>query len=56
MRSDIFYHANRAISEDEFRRAVKRIRERKERERAAARAENANGDGVPPVATPREQK
>jgi hypothetical protein len=56
MRSDILYHANRSVSEDEFRRAVKRIRERKERERAAARAENANGDGAPPVATPREQQ
>jgi hypothetical protein len=55
-RSDILYHAHRAVSEDEFRRAVRRIRERKDRERAAARAENANGDGPPPVATPREQQ
>jgi hypothetical protein len=51
-RGDILYHANRSISEDEFRRAVKRIRERKDRERAAARAENANGDGHQPAATP----
>jgi hypothetical protein len=51
-RSDILYHANRAATEDEFRRAVKRIRERKDRERAAARAENVSGDGPQPVATP----
>ena len=50
--ADIAYHANRSISEDEFRRAVKRIRERKDRERAATRAENASGDGNQPVATP----
>ncbi|MFN2564792.1 MAG: hypothetical protein ABR499_07270 [Gemmatimonadaceae bacterium] len=51
-RADIAYHANRAVSEDEFRRAVKRIRERKDRERAAAKATNASGDGPQPVATP----
>jgi hypothetical protein len=50
-RADIQYHANRAVSEDEFRRAVKRIRERKDRERAAAKADKANGDGPQPVAT-----
>jgi hypothetical protein len=51
-RGDILYHANRAASEDEFRRAVKRIRERKDRERAAEKADKANGDGPQPVATP----
>jgi hypothetical protein len=51
-RGDILYHANRAVSEDEFRRAVKRIRERKDRERAAEKGEKANGDGPQPVATP----
>lgn len=51
-RGDILYHANRAASEDEFRRAVKRIRERKDRERAAEKVEKANGDGPQPVATP----
>jgi hypothetical protein len=51
-RGDIMYHSNRAASEDEFRRAVKRIRERKDRERAADRVEKANGDGPQPVATP----
>jgi hypothetical protein len=33
IRQDIQYHAQRAITEDEFRASVKRIRERKERER-----------------------
>jgi hypothetical protein len=51
-RGDILYHAQRATSEDEFRRAVKRIRERKDRERAADRVERANGDEPKPVATP----
>jgi hypothetical protein len=51
-RGDIMYQANRAVSEDEFRRAVKRIRERKDRERAAEKGEKANGDGPQPVATP----
>jgi hypothetical protein len=51
-RGDILYHANRAASEDEFRRAVKRIRERKDRERAADKVEKANGDGPQPAATP----
>ncbi len=52
--SDIAYHANRAIGEDEFRRAVKRIRERKDRERATEKAERekANGDGPQPAAIP----
>lgn len=34
MNADISYHARRAVSEDEFRRAVRNLRERKERERA----------------------
>ena len=33
MRADIQYHAQRAMNEEEFRRAVKSLRERKERER-----------------------
>lgn len=33
IRQDILYHAQRTITEDEFRASVKRIRERKERER-----------------------
>jgi hypothetical protein len=51
-RADIHYHANRAVSEDEFRRAIKRIRERKDRERAAEKADKANGGGPQPAATP----
>jgi hypothetical protein len=54
---DIMYHANRAASDDEFRRAVKRIRERKDRERAADRGTKANGDGPQPAAIPgKDQK
>ena len=34
MNADISYHARRAVSEDEFRRAVRNLRVRKERERA----------------------
>jgi hypothetical protein len=34
MNADISYHARRATSEDEFRRAVRNLRERKQRERA----------------------
>lgn len=37
VRWDIDFHAQRAITEDEFRRSVKRIRERVERERAEKR-------------------
>ena len=33
MREDIQYHARRSMNEDEFRKAVQRIRERKDRER-----------------------
>lgn len=53
---DIAFHANRAVSDDEFRRAVKRIRERKDRERAAERAAKAN-DGEPqPAVIPGKQQ
>jgi hypothetical protein len=53
-RADIQYHSNRAIGDDEFRRAIKRIRERKDRERAAEKAEKekANGDRPQPAAIP----
>jgi hypothetical protein len=37
MNRDISYHAQRAITEDEFRRNVRNLRERKERERAEQR-------------------
>lgn len=36
MRADIQYHAQAAMNEEEFRKAVKAIRDRKERERRAA--------------------
>ena len=42
IRWDINYHAQRAITEDEFKASVKRIRQRVEREREAAR-QAANG-------------
>ncbi|MFL5576200.1 MAG: hypothetical protein ACJ79S_09575 [Gemmatimonadaceae bacterium] len=46
MRADIQFQAQRAMNEEEFRDAVKAIRERKERERAAARqAETVAGKG-----------
>ena len=51
-RGDLTHHANRAASEDEFRRAVQRIRERKDRERAQTKAGKASGDAPQPVATP----
>lgn len=37
MRADILYHANARMNEAEFRKAVKAIRDRKERERNASR-------------------
>lgn len=46
MRADIQYHAQSAMTEDEFRKAVKRIRERKERERKEA------AKGSKPIAMP----
>ena len=54
---DIAFHANRAVSDDEFRRAVKRIRERKDRERAAERGTKANdGEPQPAVIPGRDQR
>jgi hypothetical protein len=48
IRSDILFQANRAMSEDDFRKAVQRIRERKERERK----EQHERDAREPIATP----
>ena len=54
MREDIQYHAQRAMNEDEFRKAVQRIRERKDRERREQReregsgAETIAGEGARP--------
>ena len=51
MREDIRYHAQRSMNEDEFRKAVQRIRERKDRERRERRQEGgetiAAEDGAP---------
>lgn len=45
MHAEIQEHAQRALNEDEFRAAVKRIRERKDREREAERARLAERSG-----------
>lgn len=50
-RQDILFQAARAVNEDEFRQAVKRIRERKERERRQALADRSRSEGDAP-ATP----
>jgi hypothetical protein len=47
MSADIHYQAERAITEDEFKAAVKRIRDRKERERREAEAQKTNAQVVP---------
>lgn len=60
MKADIDYHAQRAISEDEFRRNVRNLRERKERERAgretgqAAEKETERQENAP--AAPRNDR
>lgn len=43
MNSDIVWHARQAINEADFMKAVRSIRERKERERAAALAASSSG-------------
>jgi hypothetical protein len=52
MNSDIAYHARRAVSEDEFRRAVRNLRQRKERERAEQQAGNEKERQASPAAPP----
>jgi hypothetical protein len=55
IRADLLQHANREMSEDEFKQAVKAIRQRKDRERAARRAvARAQGEGAetPASSTP----
>ena len=47
VREDIMLHANREISEDDFRKQVRQIRERKERERASRTTAKA-GTGTQP--------
>jgi hypothetical protein len=47
VRQDILYHAQKAQSEDDFRKAVKRIRERKERERKEQQEAKKNPPPIP---------
>lgn len=49
IRRDVLENAQRAISEDEFRAAVKRIRERKDREKRDQAAAAAKGGKAPPI-------
>lgn len=52
MREDIWYHAQAAMNEEEFRRAVRAIRDRKERER---RAMERNPRSPGPIVSPGER-
>ncbi len=55
MSADIRYHAQRAMNEDDFQAAVKRVRERKDRERAELlkrKADELKTDGTVPVIQP----
>jgi hypothetical protein len=53
MSADIRYHAQRAMNEDEFRSAVRRIRERKERERSEAQKRREESSAIAqPVTVP----
>jgi ATP phosphoribosyltransferase regulatory subunit HisZ len=47
IRADLLQHANREMSEDEFKQAVKAIRQRKDRERAARRLARQDQPGTP---------
>lgn len=51
MHDDIMYHAQAALNEAEFRKAVKAIRERKDRERKEAQEKKKKG-GSGPIASP----
>jgi hypothetical protein len=48
MNRDITWHAQQAINDADFMKAVRSIRERKERERASALAAAAGKDGDGP--------
>ncbi len=54
MKYEIDWQANRAMAQDEFRAAVKALRERKDRERKAAEAERAARTGVVPTEAQRK--
>ena len=47
LHADIFWNAQRGMNEADFKKAVKSIRERKERERKAAEQKNARQDDSP---------
>ena len=51
MRADIMYHAQAAMNEEQFRKAVAQIRDRKEREKRARVSANSPG----PLASPGER-
>lgn len=53
MRADILYHAQVAMNEDQFRAAVRAIRDRKERERRAAERDGSRSLG--PITSPGER-
>lgn len=53
MRADIMYHAQAAMNEEQFRKAVAAIRDRKERERRAAQKQSPHSPG--PLASPGER-
>jgi hypothetical protein len=48
MNRDINWHAQQAINDADFMKAVRSIRERKERERAAALTSTPTKDATPP--------
>jgi len=52
MRAEILYQSQRALNEDEFRKAVKSLRERKERERQAQEKARAPKTVATPEAAP----
>lgn len=54
LRGDILYHAEQAMNEEEFRRAVKAIRERKDREQKAKQEQQGKGK-TPPTVSPGER-
>lgn len=54
LRGDILYHAEAAMNEEEFRRAVKAIRDRKEREQKAKQEQQSKGR-TPPTTSPGER-
>lgn len=53
MRDDILFHAQAAMNEEQFRKAVKAIRDRKERERRQAQRTSPTSPG--PIASPGER-